>query len=100
MSLNDCARRASKAEGARQRVLTARWAADHEGEAFSDHVVAVKPFGFILLLHGTGTTGAVPVDTLGGSWRHEGHELIGEHKTWAIGDELDVKISAVDAQPR
>ena len=77
-------------------MLTARWAAQRKGQQFSGYVVAVKPFGFIVQIHGTGVTGAVPAETLGGTWRHEGHQLLGEGKTWAIGDELQVTVGEVD----
>lgn len=96
--LNDCSARAAKAEAARRRSLTARWAADRIGQQFAGHVIAIKPFGAIVQLDGTGVTGAVPVDSLPGDWAHEGHQLVGEKDSWAIGDAMAVRIDKVDEE--
>jgi len=95
--LNDCAARSAKAEANRRRSLTARWAARRKGQGFDGHVIAVKPFGLVVQLGKTGVTGVVPVDALPGSWRHEGHQLVGKgDASWAIGDEIAVTIDSVD----
>lgn len=96
--LNDCAARSAKAEAARRRSLTARWAARRLGESFEGHIIAVKPFGLIVQLGGTGVTGVVPTDSLAGDWAHEGHRLVGEGQTWAIGDSIGVTIDSVDTE--
>ena len=96
LHLNDCSARSAKAEASRRRSLTARWAADRIGEAFQGHVIAIKPFGAIVQLEGTGVTGAVPTDSLPGEWAHEGHQLVGENDSWAIGDAIAVRIDKVD----
>jgi len=94
--LNDRAARSAKAEAARRRTLTARWASKRLGEAFGGHVIAVKPFGLIVQLEGTGVTGVMPTDALPGDWHHEGHRLVGDDDSWAIGDRIDVHIHTVD----
>jgi len=96
--LNDCAARSAKAEATRRRQLTAQWATDRVGESFPGHVIAIKPFGAIVQLDGTGVTGAVPVESLPGDWAHEGHQLVGEGDTWAIGDAMAVRIDKVDEE--
>lgn len=94
--LERCAARAAKAEAARRRTLVARWAAQRTGDTFGGHVIAVKPFGLIVQLAGTGVTGVVPTDRLPGSWSHQGHQLVGDGDTWAIGDPMEVVVDQVD----
>jgi len=96
--LNDRSARSAKAEAARRRTLTARWASKRVGDAFAGHVVAVKPFGLIVQLEGTGVTGVLPTDALPGDWHHEGHRLVGDDDSWAIGDRIDVHVHTVDTQ--
>jgi ribonuclease R len=96
--LNEAAARAAKAEAARKRTLTARWAAERVGTSFDGHIIAVKPFGLIVHLLGTGVTGAIPKDSLEGDWRHEGHRMVGPDDSWAIGDRIAVVIASVDTE--
>lgn len=96
--LNDCTARSAKAEASRRRSLTARWANERIGQTFQGHVIAIKPFGAIVQLVGTGVTGAVPIDSLPGTWAHEGHRLVGEDDSWAIGDSMNVRIDTVDEE--
>lgn len=64
--INDAAYRAKKAEAERQRMLAARLFSRRIGERFAGHVIAVKAFGLVVALHGTGVTGTVAQDSLPG----------------------------------
>lgn len=96
--LDACSARSAKAEAARRRTLVARWADARLGEVFDGHVIATKPYGLIVQLGGTGATGVVPKDSLTGDWVHEGHRFVLGDDSWAIGDQLRVKIDTVDVE--
>ncbi|MEI7895017.1 MAG: RNB domain-containing ribonuclease, partial [Myxococcales bacterium] len=68
--LNDAAWRATKAENERLRMLAARLFGTRLKERFAGHIVAIKPFGAVVQLAGTGVTGTVAVEALvGGPFR-------------------------------
>ena len=75
----------------------ARWANERLGGVFDGHVIAAKPYGLVQLA-GTGATGVVPKDSLEGDWVHDGHRFVNGDDTWAIGDQLRVRIDTVDVE--
>lgn len=64
--LNERAYRAGKAEAERQRMLAARLFKRRIGERLQGNVVAVKSFGLVIALRGTGVTGTASQDSLPG----------------------------------
>ncbi|EYF06877.1 3'-to-5' exoribonuclease RNase R [Chondromyces apiculatus DSM 436] len=95
--LNVQARRATKAEAERHRMLVARYFAGRVGEAIDGNVVAVKPFGLVVQMRGTGATGTIALDALkDGPYRPDAamHALVGPGRRYAIGDPIRAVISA------
>jgi ribonuclease R len=75
--LNELARRATKAESERVRMLAARLFAGRIGETFRGNVIAIKPFGLVVQLVGMAVTGTVAIE---GRSSH------------SIGESLDVRV--------
>jgi ribonuclease R len=70
LELNRASLRAAKAETERHRMLVAQLFAGRVGERLSGNVVAVKPFGLVVQMLGTGVTGTVAIEGLpGGPYR-------------------------------
>ncbi len=93
---NRLAYRASKAEAERHHMVVARWFAGHVGERLSGNVVAVKPFGLVVQLKGTGATGTVAMEALpGGPYRVEagGYAAAGEARRYVVGEPIEVEIA-------
>ncbi len=96
MELNELARRASKAEAERERMLAARHFRSRVAETFDGRVVAVKSFGLVVHIFGTGITGVIPVEGL-----PEGAEYRGDRFAWdggrlASGSRVRVKVLGTD----
>ncbi len=92
--LNDAAYRAAKAEAERQRMLAARLFSRRVGERLKGHVVAVKSFGLVVAMHGTGVSGSVAQDSLpGGPYQIDLHQqrMVAE-RTFTLGTPVDVEI--------
>lgn len=95
--LNERAWAAKKAEQERVRTLSAQVLKNRIGDHFRGSVIAIKPFGLIVHLHGTGVTGVLPTEALGGEWTAQQLALKGPRgRRFEIGDRLDVEISEAD----
>ncbi|MEM1032257.1 MAG: VacB/RNase II family 3'-5' exoribonuclease, partial [Myxococcota bacterium] len=101
-AVNQRALRARKAETDRERVLAARWFAARIGETWEGRVIAVKPFGLVLQLDGTGVAGTVPLEALAeGAVRVNATRdaLVGiddPEIRYGLGHRLTVEIADVD----
>ncbi len=80
--LNRVSLAASKAENERHRMLVARLFASRVGEELRGNVVAIKPFGLVVQMVGTGATGTVEL-------RDHDYE---------IGEEVDVVIAGTNEE--
>lgn len=99
--LDGRARRASKAEAERHRMLVARYFAGRVGQAVEGNVVAIKPFGLIVQIAGTGATGSIALDMLpGGPYRVDlgVQALIGEERRYSIGDPVRAVIASTSEE--
>lgn len=99
LHLNDRTHRAAKAEAERHRMMTARYFAERVGDRFLGHVVAVKSFGLVVQLAGTGVTGTLTPDVLPG----EGHRvdlkrqvIEGPAEVYGLGTPMQVVIRGAD----
>ena len=93
--LNSATWKASKAENERMRMLVARIFRERIGEVVEGNVVAIKAFGLVLQMAGTGATGTIASETLPhGPYRVERHgqELVGARHSYAVGDFLEAKV--------
>ncbi|MGF1511346.1 MAG: ribonuclease R family protein [Myxococcota bacterium] len=97
-ALNDLTRRASKAETEWQRMLAARHFKDRAGERFEGRVVAVKTFGLVVYLFGTGVTGTVPSDTLPDGAEYKGNRFEWPDGRVRIGERLQVRVERADEE--
>jgi len=99
--LNRLAYRATKAEAERHRMVVARWFASRVGEHVSGNVVAVKPFGLVVQLKGTGATGTVAMDALpDGPYHMEagGYAAASEARRYAVGEPIEVVIAGTNEE--
>jgi ribonuclease R len=97
--LNEQSRRATRAERERLRMVAARWFEGRIGERFTGDVVAVKPFGLIVQLRGTGVAGSIQSDLLpGGPFEvgPAGHRYVGEGATYTVGQSFEVEVLSTD----
>jgi len=97
--LNQSTWKASKAENERMRMLVARIFRDRIGEHVSGNVVAIKPFGLVVQMAGTGATGTIASDSLPhGPYRMERHgqELVGNRHTYSVGDFLEATVTGTN----
>jgi len=93
--LNEAAYRASKAEAERQRMLAARLFKQRLGQRFAGNVIAVKSFGLVVALEGTGVSGTVAQDSLpGGPYAADlkNQELKGPRR-FALGTSVQVEVT-------
>jgi ribonuclease R len=93
--------RASKAETERHRMVVARWFAGRVGERLSGNVVAVKPFGLVVQLKGTGATGSVAMEALPeGPYRVEagGYAATSEKRRYVVGEPVEVEIAGTNEE--
>jgi ribonuclease R len=79
--LNHLAWKASKAENERFRMVVARLFRDRVGQELLGYVVAIKHFGLIVQLQGTGASGTLPPDS-----------------SLAIGDSVTCRIASVQEE--
>ena len=94
-----CMRRAAKAEAERLRMVAARHFHGRIGERFAGHVSAVKPFGLIVQLGGTGVSGSIQAEALPGGPFEVGparHRFEGESRTFTVGEPLNVEVRGAD----
>ncbi|MBS2038329.1 RNB domain-containing ribonuclease [bacterium] len=92
--LNEATWKASKAEAERMRMLVARIFRDRIGEVVEGNVVAIKPFGLVVQMLGTGATGTIATESLpDGPYRVERHgqELVGGQR-FAVGDWVEARV--------
>lgn len=92
---------ADKAERDRLHALAARLFASRLGEAFVGRVVAVKPFGLIVQLDGTGVTAVLATEALPkGPYRldPEAQALVGPEARYTIGQRLEVVVTAANEE--
>ena len=81
------------------RMLVARIFRDRIGEHVSGNVVAIKPFGLVVQMAGTGATGTIASDSLPhGPYRMErqGQELVGNRHTYSVGDFLEATVTGTN----
>ena len=100
-ALNAQTLRAGKAEQERLRMLVARLFAQRLGEQLEGNVVAVKPFGLVVQLLGTGVTGTVASDSLPrGPYRLDlaRSRWVGSDQEFAVGDPLRVVVSGAQEE--
>ena len=97
----DCDRSSSnagKAEAERHRMLVARLYAGRLGEVVSGNIIALKPFGLLVQIVGTGAVGSIATDALpGGPFRTDPatQALIGAGVRYAVGDRITATVAAV-----
>ncbi len=99
--LNRAAYAASKAEAERHRMLVARLFAGRIGEEVRGNVVALKPFGLVVQMTGTGATGTVAVETLpNGPYRLDAVEqaFVGATRSYGVGQEVRAKVAATNEE--
>jgi len=99
--LNEAAWRASKAENERYRMLTAQIFAQRIGQRFLANVIMIKPFGLVLQMTGTGSTGTIASDLLpDGPYEYQPdvQAWVSEHQSFAVGDSLEVEIISVNEE--
>jgi ribonuclease R len=101
VDLNRLAYRASKAEAERHRMVVARWFASRVGEHAFGNVIAVKPFGLVVQLKGTGATGTVAMEALpDGPYRVEagGYAAASERRRFVVGESIEVRIAGTNEE--
>jgi len=100
--VNQRALRARKAETERLRVLAARWFASRIGERARGRVIAVKPFGLVMQLEGSGVNGTVQTESLPGksfqvnATRDALVSTEDETVRYGLGQRLEVEVAGVD----
>ena len=97
--LNDCGHRATKAERERQAALAARLFSSKIGDRYAGTIVAVKAFGLVVELPGTGISGTIAMDDLpGGPFRVDKarQRLVGPNRGFAIGAHINVEVIGAD----
>lgn len=97
--LTDRTIQANKAERERFSSLAARFFATKVGDRHAGRVVAVKTFGLVVQLVGSGVTGTLATDDLpGGPWTvdRSRQRLKGPRRTIQLGDEMAVEIANAD----
>ena len=101
LHLNRVAYGAAKAEAERHRMVVARWFSARIGERVSGNIVAVKPFGLVVQMKGTGATGTVAMDALPeGPYRLEpgGHAASSESRRYGVGEPVEVVIAGANEE--
>ncbi len=93
--LNAMTWKANKAENERHRMLIARIFKDRIGETVRGNIVAIRSFGIVMQMIGTGATGTISIEALpDGPYQHDNahHKLIGAKHTFSIGDFLQATV--------
>ena len=99
--LNDRSHQAAKAERERRSALAARLFASKVGDRYAGTIVAIKAFGLVVDLPGTGIAGTVAMDDLpGGPFRVDKvrQRLVGRKRSFDIGQELVVEVLGADEE--
>lgn len=99
--ITDAARASDKAETERRRMLVARLFGSRIGEERGGYVIAVKPFGLVVQLEGTGVTGTVATEVLpDGPYDADlaRERLISGTRSFSVGDTLRVRIAAANEE--
>jgi len=99
--LNQAAYRATKAENERHWMMVARLFSSRVGERLSGNIASVKPFGLVVQMIGTGTTGTVALDALPeGPYRVEpgGHAVASASRRYGVGDPIEVEIAGTNEE--
>ena len=99
--LNDRSYKATKAERERKGSLAARLFASKVGDRFAGTIVAIKAFGLVVDLPGTGMAGTVAMDDLpGGPFRVDKarQRLVGPKRAFPIGASLNVQVVGADEE--
>ena len=97
--LNDRNHRATKAEREQKAAMAARLFASKVGDRYAGTIVAIKAYGLVVQLAGTGMAGTVAMDDLpGGPFRVDKvrQRLVGRGQTFSIGAELPVEVTGAD----
>lgn len=102
-AMNEVSGRARRAEIDRQRALVARLFASRLGQQFDARIVAIKSFGVVVQLDGTGVSGMLMASELpGGPFRFDAgtETLVGrdEAHTFSVGRALRIEITGADEQ--
>jgi ribonuclease R len=93
--INNRSLAAAKAENESVRMVAARLFLKRIGERVRGNVVAIKPFGLIVQMSGTGVSGTVALEALpGGEYRVDpsGYSVTGPGRPYSIGDALDLVV--------
>lgn len=93
--INDRSYAAAKAEADSVRMVAARLYASKVGEMVRGNIIAIKPFGLVVQMTGTGVTGTVALDALpGGQHRVDasGYSVSGPDRKYSIGDALTLTV--------
>lgn len=99
--LNQCVFRATKAENDRYRMLAAQVFRRHIGKIFDGNIIAVKPFGLVVQLSGTGATGTVASDTFPSddfTFEPERDSWTSVDQSLAVGDFVEVEVVGVQEE--
>jgi len=99
--INRFAAQATKAENERHRMIVARWFAGRIGEKAKGHIIAVKPFGLVVQIIGTGATGTVALEALpDGPYRveDEGFAAVGPKRRFVMGEPLEVVVAGANEE--
>lgn len=92
---------AGKAEAERYRMLVARVYAGRLGDEVFGNIVALKPFGLVVQMTGTGATGSIAIDSLpGGPYKVDigAQALVSIGQKFSVGDRIRATIAAVNEE--
>lgn len=92
---------AGKAEAERYRMLVARIYASRLGDEVFGNIVALKPFGLVVQIAGTGATGSIAIESLpGGPFRTDigAQALIGAGNRFSVGDRIRATVASVNEE--
>ena len=87
--------------------MSARWFSSRIGERHTGNVTAVKPFGLVVQLLGTGVSGTVSLEALEGSTSSPstrarvdvlGQQLHTSTRSYTPGDRIDVLVARTDEE--
>jgi ribonuclease R len=99
--LNELAFHATKAETESVRMVAARLFSGRIGERVDGNVVAIKPFGLVVQIVGTGVTGTVAFEALpDGPYTVDPSRYFvsGSHGRYSIGDALELEVTGANEE--